>query len=257
MDTNINHTYNQQNELIIINTTIRQDNEGRYCLNDCHRASGFDKSKQPSNWLRLDASKALIEEIRHSSDMRNGNLEPINVMQGGLEQGTYVTKELVYAYAMWISPSFNLQVIRAYDNLVEGRYQPTVDFNDPLFLRSTLLTYTEKCIQLESENKELKPKADGYDLIAGSDGSMCITDTAKHLQIKPKQLFDYLKMNGWIYRRAGGKGWIAYQDRIQQNVLEHKVSQTFTNGESKIREQVLVTPKGLTKLSKIFSVQPV
>lgn len=57
---------------------------------------------------------SLIEELSNSSDVRN--YRPIKI-NSGRYGGTYVVKELVYAYAMWISAAFQLKVIRAFDTL--------------------------------------------------------------------------------------------------------------------------------------------
>ncbi|MCF1333072.1 KilA-N domain-containing protein [Acinetobacter baumannii] len=100
--------------LVIGDFTIRQDDEGRFMLGDLHKASGSEKKHQPSNFLRTYQIKELISEIDHSSNMRSA----VKVINGGENRGTYVVKELVYAYAMWISPKFHLMVIRAYDSLV-------------------------------------------------------------------------------------------------------------------------------------------
>lgn len=84
--------------------------DGLYSLNDLHQASGGEKKHQPSNFLRLEATKALINEIDASSHLRS-----LNTVAGkGRPQGSYVCKELVIAYAAWISPAFHLQVIRVF-----------------------------------------------------------------------------------------------------------------------------------------------
>lgn len=102
--------------------TIRQDEDGRYCLNDLHKASGELAKHKPSNFLRNQQTQDLIIEIESSQIDRCSNLSidqnALNVIKGGEKQGAYAVKEIVYAYAMWISAKFHLMVIRAYDSLV-------------------------------------------------------------------------------------------------------------------------------------------
>src|SRR5260364_181095 len=54
------------NTLMISKISIQQDAEGRYCLNDLHKASGGEDRHKPANFLRLDTTQALIVEINGS-----------------------------------------------------------------------------------------------------------------------------------------------------------------------------------------------
>jgi hypothetical protein len=109
--------------LVISNVVIKQDENLRYRLNDLHKASGLSKSKSPSEWLRLQNSQELVELLRtgiHVLEQNQVVTEPLVTINGGNKQGVYGLKELVYAYAMWLSPEFHLHVIRAYDALVQA-----------------------------------------------------------------------------------------------------------------------------------------
>lgn len=122
---------------------------------------------------------------------------------------------------------------------------------DPEMVRGLLLNYATKVIELRKKVAEQAPKVEALDLIATeSAGSMCITNAAKDLQVQPKRFFAWLQEHQWIYRRAGGSGYTAYQARIQVGYLEHKVTTVErSDGSVKMVEQVLVTPKGLAKLA--------
>lgn len=131
---------------------------------------------------------------------------------------------------------------------------PVEVLNDPESMRGLLLTYSEKVIALEGKLEEVEPVLDAYDRIARSDGSLCVTDAAKDLQLRPKDLFQYLSAHGWIYRRDGNRHWLGYQSKTTQGLLEHKVTTTLlASGEEKINTQVRVTPKGLTRLAELIN----
>lgn len=104
--------------------------DGLYSLKDLHKASGGDNKHAPFRFMRNAETKELIAEIERSPDMVNGvTNKAFKVVQGGTasKQGTYACKDLVYRYAMWISPKFALLVIRTFDKLVTGelKVQPT------------------------------------------------------------------------------------------------------------------------------------
>lgn len=96
-------------------TAIRQTATNQYCINDLHKAAGALSKDQPSKFLLLDSTKELIQEINKAGNLVLEQNQAVKVVNGGNKQGTYVAKELVYAYAMWISPKFHLQVIRTFD----------------------------------------------------------------------------------------------------------------------------------------------
>lgn len=121
--------------IIISDIKIHMDAEGRYSLNDLHKAAGKEHRHLPNYWLDLQQTKELIEEIlntgfpvfKNDDVLKDGipTFKPVTSKKGRYG-GTYVCKELVYSYGMWISAAFALKVIRAYDALVSGNANEAV-----------------------------------------------------------------------------------------------------------------------------------
>jgi phage antirepressor YoqD-like protein len=231
--------------LVVTGISIKQDAEGRYCLNDLHRAGGGEKRHAPNEWLRTKQASELIEEI---------SIPGIPGIESKQGIGTFVAKELVYAYAMWISPVFHLKVIRAYDSMVTS--PPPIDpmqaLNDPTTMRGLLLSYSDKVIALENKNAELAPKAAIADRLVTAEGLFNLTVAAKILQMRRKDLTNRMHSRNFIYRRNGGR-WVGYDDKVKLGYLEHKIY-IFNdqNGEERSEPQVFVTTKGMRKLAVIF-----
>ena len=102
----------------------------------------------PAEWLRYSTAKDLIDELKVgnptlcplASEMTDF---PVNKTRGRFG-GSFVVKELVYAYAMWVSPKFHLEVIRSYDRLAtEG---VAVHYTAAESVLEDPLSYMEKVI---------------------------------------------------------------------------------------------------------------
>ncbi|WLS77236.1 KilA-N domain-containing protein [Erwinia pyri] len=134
------------NQLLVIDgISVRQDKDGRYCLNDLHRAAGGETRHKPAFWLRNEQTEQLRTELQKSNSL------PVEVIRGGNQQGTYVCKELVYAYAMWISPSFNLKVIRTFDAVATG--QPVSQKTDQIQAGVILLESAARMLNFSNSSK--------------------------------------------------------------------------------------------------------
>lgn len=100
---------------------VHQDANGRYSLNDLHKAAGGEDRHKPGNFLQIQQTKDLVEEI----EKETAGITAVSKTEGR-NGGTYACRELVYAYAIWISAKFHLQVIRTFDDVATGRIRPSV-----------------------------------------------------------------------------------------------------------------------------------
>lgn len=201
--------------------------------------------------------RAIIEQLKDSPNLDSGFILTEYKAGNGKNEPCY---QLDYDSTMIVLTGYDVKarakVIKRWQELEQQATKP-IDLmqvlNDPAAMRGLLLNYSEKVIALESKVAEQAPKIETLARLSESDGSLNITNAAKILNVQPKKLFQWLQANKWIYRRAGGSNFIAYQNRIQSGVLEHKVTTVQLNdGSDKITEQARVTPKGLTKLAAIF-----
>ena len=235
-----------QKTIEIDGAVIRQDQYGRYCLNDLHKASGGQDKHAPYRFIRNEQTQDLITEINRSPDMVNA----CEMTKGGLEQGTYVVKELVYSYAMWISPIFNLKVIRTFDAAANQQQLP--DLNNPAQLRDLLLGYAEQNIQLAAENKTLSSAIEN---ITATEKGVKFQQACKILGIKRETLATWLRVNGWD--RYLNEVRTSTHKSETRGYCETKYTQTDSikpSGEpyNYTKIEFFILPKGMAVLAKHF-----
>lgn len=124
--------------LTVLNHEIHQV-DSLYSLNDLHKASGGQDKHRPAFFVRNQEVKELANEIMQCANLHSDQV--IRKVNGGHNRGTYACKEIVYRYAMWISPKFALAVIRVFDAFITGNLEPkrlTISIEQQKAIRSAV-----------------------------------------------------------------------------------------------------------------------
>lgn len=171
--------------LTVAGIAVRQMN-GLYSLNDLHKASGGQARHKPSEWLRNQQTQDLVEEIQKAG---------IPAISTKPKVGTYACKELVIAYAAWISAAFHLKVIRVFLSVAAPQSAPysvqpgqTLSEEQAATLRNMLHDGVKKLPKAEQGNAMVigwsKLKAHfnvGYRQIPAAEFHEALSIVARHL----------------------------------------------------------------------------
>lgn len=192
--------------------------------------------------VMLQALEKDGADLRHVREDRDGRNYTINF---------HLDRELTETLVTGYSIPLRHRVIRRLHELEERAAAPAIPQTLPDALRLAA-DLAEQNTQLRLVVGEQAPKVEALERISEARGTLCLTDTAKHLGIPRHRLIDWMRQNRWIYRREGSAHWLAYQPRMTSGHLEHRVTVigVDTIGEQRLASQVRVTSKGLAKLAE-------
>jgi len=203
--------------------------------------------KQHRNVVR-DIRTMLDELERDALTFEHIYLDGMNRQQTEYLLDRELTETLITGYSI----KLRHKVILRLHELEQTASAPAIPQTLPEALRLAA-DLAEQNSHLQLVVAEQAPKIEALNRIAVADGSLCLTDAAKSLQVKRKDLIAILQTRKWIYRRTGSTHFVAYQDKIQAGVMEHKYSTVERpDGTEKTTEQARVTPKGLVRLATII-----
>ncbi|KGA34257.1 kilA-N domain protein [Pectobacterium brasiliense] len=198
--------------VVIANIAVRRDADGRYNLNDLHRASGCEKRHAPSYWLANKQSADLIAELETTGI-------PVVKLEGR-NGGTFVCRELVYAYAMWISPAFHLSVIRTFDSVANAN-PATGNISDRVQAGILIVESAARLLNLSNSSKlgayQKLQSVIGIPNLMPSYAIDAPSDAADGSSRSTKSLTDLLRQHGFTMTAA-----IAYVRLEAAGIVERK-----------------------------------
>ncbi|WP_336288708.1 antA/AntB antirepressor family protein [Bartonella sp. CB60] len=126
---------------------------------------------------------------------------------------------------------------------------PQIDYSDPRTILGVLTHLNNENERKDTIIAQLEPKVKVLEGLTRSDGLFGLTEVAKVLEIRPKDLIDYLRGHDWVYRRAPSSPLLPYQDKIKRGLMDcPTITIQRPDGTEKVLPSTKITTKGLACL---------
>lgn len=218
---------------------LEENGKVLFCGTDVAKALGYSNPNKAIN----DHCRAITKR----STPISGKTQDINFIPEGDVYRLIVSSNLPRAqeFEAWIFDDV-LPSIRKH-----GAYIAPDTIEKILHDPDTLISLAQQLKAERAKVAELTPKAEYYDTVAASEGSLNFRETAKTLGIPEKKFIAAVEKNKLCYRNADKK-LIPYAQRIDSGWFEVKEVPYLTANGTRTTAQTLITPLGREKIFAII-----
>ncbi|WP_336288740.1 MULTISPECIES: phage antirepressor KilAC domain-containing protein [unclassified Bartonella] len=216
----------------------------------------LEVGKDFSNWIKDRINKysfIINQDFIKTQDLRSPNLASAK-SRTVIAINYHLTLDMAKELAM-VERNEKGKQARQYFIECERRTKEVsaqkIDYSSPEAMIGFLTHLQGQIEQKDSVIAELKPKAEALESLKRSDGLFGLTEAAKVLEVRPKDLIDYLREHDWVYRRAPSSPLLPYQDKIKRGLMDcPTITIQRPDGTEKVLPSTKITTKGISILSQ-------
>ncbi|EJF74181.1 rha family phage regulatory protein [Bartonella sp. DB5-6] len=147
------------------------------------------------------------------------------------------------------STALRAKIIDRWQELERQVAVPQIDYSSPQVMLGVLTHLKDENERKDHVIAELTPKAKALEGLKRSDGLFGLIEAAKMLEVRPKDLTDYLRKHDWVYRRAPSGPLLPYQDKIKKGFMDcPAITIQRPDGTEKVLPSTKITSRGLACL---------